>query len=92
MRFAGRKFCHVLLIFVMIGIGVLTLHAGTHLLGDQPSCALCSGHANPSHAMAPSLQHIELPAPLQLEFELPALPESSPHVRHYESRAPPTFA
>lgn len=91
MRFAERQFCQVLLVFVMIGIGALTLHVGTHLLGDQQGCELCTGHTNPAHAMIPSLQHFEAPGPERLEYALPTLLKASPHVRHYESRAPPTL-
>jgi hypothetical protein len=89
MRLLKAHRCRALLLVLLLGFTALTLHASMHTQPDQQSCELCSGHAKPSHAVAPAAQ-----TPIRgssVTFKVwfhPQIPQSEAFTS-YRQRAPP---
>lgn len=90
MHAKNRHFCTAVLLIVLLSGIALSLHAATHFPTELANCELCTGQANPSHAIPPS--HSQFHAtPAAVEFRtvysarLPANTDLFP----YHQRAPP---
>lgn len=80
-----------LLITLLIGHVALTVHLATHTLADQQECDICIGHANPSHAIIPSV--LPIPAPVETEISDIEVSVAVSIVRrfHFRQRGPPNI-
>jgi hypothetical protein len=78
-----------LLLVLLLSHAALTLHVSTHIPIDQNNCDYCAAHADPSHAITPSIAHLPLSAALELVAPAAApLPQATTSFS-YRQRARP---
>ena len=89
MRLPGSHRVRALLVVLLLGFATLTLHASMHAQWDQQGCALCSGHFNPSHAIASTARTPILAPSTELVTWLPPRARRSQPFTPYHQRGPP---
>jgi hypothetical protein len=92
MRRSKAHYCRALLVVLLLGFTALTLHTRIHAQPDQQTCEICSGHFNPSHAIAPAPPIAILGSGPDFATRfVPQYHESEPFT-FYRPRAPPVLS
>jgi len=50
--------CIALLLLLLVSYAALTWHVTTHMPADRVNCEVCTGHANPAHAVPPAMAEL----------------------------------
>jgi len=83
--------CLTLVLLLLLGHAMLTLHVTTHIPVDQTSCEYCAGNGNPAHAIPTSASDLR-PLPV---FKFGAVDTARvarlAEFIAYRERAPPTL-
>jgi hypothetical protein len=88
-----HRFLNVaLLVLLLLSLTTVSVHVATHASADLQSCDLCSGHADPSHAIPVADTLVLPPATFLVPAATPALAPASSRERYYHQRAPPDIA
>lgn len=92
MRLLDAHRCRALLVVLLIGFTTLTVHASIHAQPDQQSCELCSGHFNPSHAIAPAAQELIVRSSAERTASFFPRTRHAEPLSSYRQRAPPVLS
>jgi hypothetical protein len=86
----NRKNSVAILLILLLSHAALTLHVSTHIPIDQSNCDYCAGHADPGHAITPTIAHIPLSVSQDSVVPVAALLSQARPFHAYRQRAPPT--
>ena len=89
MRSVIRYNCLALVLILLVAHAAFSFHVTTHIPVGQTSCELCTGHANPAHAIPPAA--IELPRLIafMIGFDYFPLAARAAEPTPYRQRGPP---